>query len=70
MADSPAAASSPLSEIVSRADELYDSNKMREGLEYLSQYEQLDEVEVTKTNFTTYIDSYQTKKTEFCLDKR
>lgn len=36
----------PVSEIVSCADELYDSNKMREGLTYLKQYEHLDEVEV------------------------
>jgi tetratricopeptide (TPR) repeat protein len=35
-----------VSEIVSRADELYDSNRMREGLTYVTQYAHLDEVEV------------------------
>ena len=35
-----------VSEIVSRADEFYDSNRMREGLTYVIQYAHLDEVEV------------------------
>ena len=35
-----------VSEIVSMADQLYDGNKMREGLQYLRQYEHMDEVEV------------------------
>ena len=37
-----------VSEIVARADELYEANQMREGLSYLKQqYGHLDEVEVT-----------------------
>ena len=36
----------PVSEIVARADEYYDNNQMREGLKYMTQYEDLDEVEV------------------------
>ncbi|CAI8015560.1 Regulator of microtubule dynamics protein 1 [Geodia barretti] len=36
-----------VSEIVARADELYEANQMREGLSYLKQYAHLDEVEVT-----------------------
>lgn len=36
----------PVSEIVARADEYYDHNKMKEGLKYMAQYEHLDEVEV------------------------
>jgi tetratricopeptide (TPR) repeat protein len=35
-----------VSEIVARADELYEANQMREGLSYLKQYAHLDEVEV------------------------
>lgn len=37
-----------ISEIVSRADELYDANKMKEGLQYMIQYQHFDEVEVRK----------------------
>ena len=44
-----------VSEIVSRADELYDANKMREGLQYMTQYQQLDEVEVRKRILRVYI---------------
>ena len=36
-----------VTEVVARADELYEANKMREGLSYLKQYEYLDKVEVT-----------------------
>ena len=39
-----------VSDIVAHADELYDSNKMREGLKYMMQYEYLDEVEVSESD--------------------
>lgn len=39
-----------VSDIVAHADELYDSNKMREGLKYMTQYEYLDEVEVSESD--------------------
>ena len=37
-----------VSERVVQADQLYDSNKMREGLELLLQYEHLEDVEVRR----------------------
>ena len=44
-----------VSEIVARADELYEANQMREGLSYLKQqYGHLDEVEVTLLALTIY----------------
>ena len=42
-----------LSDIVARADQLYEDNKMREGLSYLKQCKHLDEVEVTLLALTT-----------------
>ena len=42
------AAQPAVSELVSRADALYQENKIRDCLQYLKQYEHLDEVEVTK----------------------